>query len=122
MFNSEQAQQKWGALLDHPDCTPIKDNYRRAVTATLLENQEKAMREERLQQSFLHEGNDTVTGDVGKFDPTLIALVRRAMPSLIAYDICGVIAYDICRRTTNVRANRSHFLNGAFVQVRPFRC
>ena len=90
MFNSEQAQQKWGALLDHPDCTPIKDNYRRAVTATLLENQEKAMREERLQQSFLHEANDTVTGDVGKFDPTLIALVRRAMPSLIAYDICGV--------------------------------
>ena len=64
MFNSEQAQQKWGALLDHPDCTPIKDNYRRAVTATLLENQEKAMREERLQQSFLHEANDTVTGDV----------------------------------------------------------
>ena len=90
MFNSEHAQKKWGALLDHPDCTPIQDNYRRAVTATLLENQEKAMKEERLQQSFLHEANDTVTGDVGKFDPTLIALVRRAMPSLIAYDICGV--------------------------------
>ena len=90
MFNSEHAQKKWGALLDHPDCTPIQDNYRRAVTATLLENQEKAMEEERLQQSFLHEANDTVTGDIGKFDPTLIALVRRAMPSLIAYDICGV--------------------------------
>lgn len=35
MFNSEQAQKKWSALLDHADCEPIKDNYRRAVTATL---------------------------------------------------------------------------------------
>jgi len=90
MFNSEQAQKKWGALLDHADCEPIKDNYRRAVTATLLENQERAMREERAQQSFQLNESDTQTADMGKFDPTLIALVRRAMPSLIAYDVAGV--------------------------------
>ena len=91
MFNSEQAQKKWSALLDHADCEPIKDNYRRAVTATLLENQERAMQEERAQQSFqLNEASDTVASNVGAFDPTLIALVRRAMPSLIAYDVAGV--------------------------------
>ena len=90
MFNSEHAQKKWGALLDHADCEPIKDNYRRAVTATLLENQERAMREERAQQSFQLNESETQTADMGKFDPTLIALVRRAMPSLIAYDVAGV--------------------------------
>ena len=30
------------------------------------------------------------TGGIDTFDPVLISLVRRAMPNLIAYDICGV--------------------------------
>ena len=91
MFNSENAQKKWAPLLDHADCAPIKDSYRRAVTAALLENQEKALREEASHSSFqINEANDTVAGDVSNFDPVLIALVRRAMPSLIAYDVAGV--------------------------------
>jgi len=90
MFNSETAQRKWAPLLEHADCEPIKDNYRKAVTAVLLENQEKAMRENAAQQSFLTEAEDTVASNVQNFDPVLVALVRRAMPSLIAYDVAGV--------------------------------
>ena len=91
MFNSEAAQKKWGALLDHSDCEPIKDNYRRAVTAVLLENQERGMREQASHSSFqLNEAGETAGADANQFDPILIAMVRRAMPSLIAYDVCGV--------------------------------
>ena len=91
MFNSEAAQKKWGALLDHSDCEPIKDNYRRAVTAVLLENQERGMREQASHSSFqLNEAGETAAADANQFDPILIAMVRRAMPSLIAYDVCGV--------------------------------
>tara|TARA_Y100000004_G_scaffold176512_1_gene217141 strand:+ start:6581 stop:7825 length:1245 start_codon:yes stop_codon:yes gene_type:complete len=91
MFNSENAQKKWAPLLEHSDVAPIKDPYRKAVTATLLENQEKALREQASHSSFsINEANDTATGNVNNFDPVLIALVRRAMPSLIAYDVAGV--------------------------------
>jgi hypothetical protein len=95
MFNSENAQKKWAPLLEHSDCAPIKDSYRKAVTAVLLENQEKAMRETAAHSSFsLNEDVATtdysLAGDAKNFDPVLIALVRRAMPSLIAYDIAGV--------------------------------
>ena len=91
MFNSENAQKKWAPLLEHGDCAPIKDSYRKAVTAVLLDNQEKALVEARSHSNFsLNEGNDTVAGNVQNFDPVLIALVRRAMPSLIAYDVAGV--------------------------------
>ena len=95
MFNSENAQKKWAPLLEHSDCAPIKDSYRKAVTAVLLENQEKAMREASAHSSFsLNEDVSTtdysLAGDAKNFDPVLIALVRRAMPSLIAYDVAGV--------------------------------
>jgi hypothetical protein len=91
MFSSENAQKKWAPLLEHSDCAPISDPYRKAVTAVLLENQEKAMREQASHSSFqINEAADTVAGDVQNFDPVLIALVRRAMPSLIAYDVAGV--------------------------------
>ena len=91
MFSSENAQKKWAPLLEHSDCAPISDPYRKAVTAVLLENQEKALRESAAHSSFqINEENNTVAGDVKNFDPVLIALVRRAMPSLLAYDIAGV--------------------------------
>jgi hypothetical protein len=90
MFNSEMAQKKWAPLLEHSDCAPIKDSYRKAVTAVLLENQEKAIRETNAQANFMTEANDTVASNVKNFDPVLVALVRRAMPSLIAYDVAGV--------------------------------
>jgi hypothetical protein len=96
MFNSEKLQEKWNPIINHKDLPSIKDNYRRAVTACILENQEKALREERAQSSFQNinetAANATTggTGNVANWDPILISLVRRSMPNLIAYDIAGV--------------------------------
>ena len=96
MFNSESLQEKWAPVIEHAELPQIKDGYRKAVTALVLENQEKAMAEERSQQSFqLHEAapaNATTggTGNMANWDPILISLVRRAMPNLMAYDIAGV--------------------------------
>ena len=90
MFLSENYQQKWGAILDHPDLPQIKDSYKRAVTAVLLENQEKSLREERQALFETPVNNISATDGIQKYDPILIGLVRRAMPNLMAYDICGV--------------------------------
>ena len=91
MFLSENYQKKWEAILDHPDLPPIKDSYKRQVTSVLLENQERSLREER---SALFEtaptNNISATAGIDKYDPIMIGLVRRAMPNLMAYDICGV--------------------------------
>jgi len=90
MFLSENIQQKWSAILDHPDLPQIKDNYKRQVTAVLLENQEKSLREERQALFETPANNISATAGIDKYDPILIGLVRRAMPNLMAYDICGV--------------------------------
>lgn len=90
MFLSENIQEKWSAILDHPDLPQIKDNYKRQVTAVLLENQEKSLREERQALFETPANNIMATGGIDKYDPILIGLVRRAMPNLMAYDICGV--------------------------------
>ena len=93
MYNSESLQEKWQPVLNHPDLPEINDSYKRAVTAVILENQEKEMRAERDAQSgFLTEanGDGNATGLAANWDPVLISLVRRAMPNLMAYDICGV--------------------------------
>jgi len=100
MYLSEQLQKKWEGVLDHPDLAPIKDPYRKAVTAVVLENQFQEMQKS---GEILHEatpanasgtggfgGGATATGPVAGFDPILISLVRRSLPNLIAYDICGV--------------------------------
>ena len=97
MFNAEQLQEKWAPLLDHQGLGDIKDSHRRMVTAVLLENQERTLREER---EFLSEsptnsaGTGGYTGSGGQtvagFDPVLISLIRRAMPNLVAYDLAGV--------------------------------
>ena len=89
MYNSENLQEKWQPVLQHPDLPEIKDNYKKAVTSIILENQEKAMRED---ASFLSEAApaNSAFGSGGNYDPILISLVRRAMPNLIAYDICSV--------------------------------
>lgn len=91
MFLSEQQMKKWGAIIDHPDLPEIKENYKKQVTAVLLENQEKALREERNMLSESAPGNNSFATDgIDRYDPILIGLVRRAMPNLMAYDICGV--------------------------------
>ena len=89
MYLTENLQEKWQPVLEHPDLPKIGDSYKRAVTTVILENQEKAVREDR---SFMAEAAPTnATGSsVDNWDPVLISLVRRAMPNLIAYDICGV--------------------------------
>ena len=89
MYLTENLQEKWQPVLEHPDLPKIEDAYKRAVTTVILENQEKAVREDR---SFMAEAAPTnATGSsVDNWDPVLISLVRRAMPNLIAYDICGV--------------------------------
>ena len=89
MYQTENLQEKWQPVLAHPDLPEIQDSYKRAVTTLILENQEKALKEDR---SFLSEAapiNSTGTS-VDNWDPILISLVRRSMPNLIAYDICGV--------------------------------
>jgi len=89
MFLSETLQEKWQPVLEHSDLPEIKDAYRRAVTTVILENQEKALKED---AAFLGEAAPTnATGSaIANWDPILISLVRRSMPNLIAYDICGV--------------------------------
>ena len=89
MFLSETLQEKWQPVLEHADLPEIKDSYKRAVTTVILENQEKALREDR---AFLGEAAPAnQTGEaIANWDPILISLVRRSMPNLIAYDICGV--------------------------------
>ena len=109
MFHSEQLQEKWAPLLNHEGLDAIKDSHRRAVTAVLLENQEKFLRE----QSAFESGTSMLTetpnmntgssasaagfsgsaadaGPVAGFDPVLISLIRRSMPNLVAYDLAGV--------------------------------
>ena len=103
MYNSEQLQEKWAPILDYDGLDPIKDAHRRSVTAILLENQEKELREE---SEFLSEAPNvntqsgssavgfsadaTAAGPVAGFDPVVISLIRRAMPNLVAYDLAGV--------------------------------
>jgi len=89
MFQTEHLQEKWQPVLEHPDLPRIEDSYKRAVTTLILENQEKALKEDR---SFLSEAAPTNStgGQFDTWDPILISLVRRAMPNLIAYDVCGV--------------------------------
>ena len=105
MFQSEHLQEKWAPLLNHEGLDKIEDSHKRAVTATLLENQEKFLRE---QQAFAQSGSflteqpnvntdPAATGNAGfsgagaspvaGFDPVLISLIRRSMPNLVAYDL-----------------------------------
>jgi len=101
MYLAEGLQQKWAPVLNHPDMPEIKDPYRKAVTAVLLENQEKAMAEQASAEGRgpLMEAATSLTslaptasssGGVQYQDPVLISMIRRAMPNLVAYDVCGV--------------------------------
>ena len=107
---SQQLQEKWAPVLEHGDLPAIEDNYKKAVTSILLENQERVIREERqiLSEAIptMSTGSNaaagagtgnagfssdaTAGGPVAGFDPVLISLIRRAMPNLVAYDLAGV--------------------------------
>jgi hypothetical protein len=92
MFLSEQLTKKWEPVLNHDGLGQISDKYKRAVTAVVLENQEKALREERTALFETPANNIAGTGasDIDRYDPILISLVRRALPNLMAYDVAGV--------------------------------
>lgn len=86
---SNQLEQKWADILDHKEAPVLENQFKRKVTAQLLENQMDASRKqtEALTESA---APTNVTANIGKYDPILISLVRRAMPNLIAYDVAGV--------------------------------
>ena len=124
MFNAQALTEKWSPVLSHESAGSIKDNYRKAVTAVLLENQERFMREERgmLNEAGGSAGNaagaiggnalsgsglTTQTGGLAGFDPVMISLIRRAMPNLVAYDICGV--QPMSGPTGLIFAMKSHY-------------
>ena len=133
MVLNEQIQAKWGPILEHEDLPKIEGTYKKSVTAILLENQEKMMREQAAQQHgtglFLTEnpagsamamtpdatgttgvdnsGGYAAQGSVQFVDPVLISLVRRTMPKLMAYDICGV--QPLTGPTGLIFAMRSHY-------------
>jgi len=126
MFNAEHLQEKWAPLLNYEGLDTIKDSHRRMVTAVLLENQERALREER---EFLSEGptnsanapgaSGGYSGSGGQtvagFDPVLISLIRRAMPNLVAYDLAGVQPMN--GPTGLIFAMRSKYKNQAGVEA-----
>src|SRR5210317_1359166 len=83
--------KKWSPVLNEETAGSISDYHRKAVTAAVLENQEKAFHEEAMQSQSLNEAAPANnTASAANWNPVLIALVRRAMPNLMAYDICGV--------------------------------
>jgi hypothetical protein len=101
MFMTEQLNNKWDSVINHADIPQIKDAYKRSVTAVLLENQERALQEERaalweavpvnnVGGGFSGQVNGSPNANLAGYDPILISLVRRAMPNLMAYDVCGV--------------------------------
>ena len=95
MFLNEEIQNKWSPVLNHPDLPKISGVHRRSVTAQLLENMEKSMHQDGgYSPASLLETTGaapaSATGGSANYDPVLISLVRRAMPNLIAYDVCGV--------------------------------
>ena len=106
MYLSEEIQKKWSPVLEHPDLGEIKDSYRKAVTAIILENQEKALQEEKsIISEAVHANN--MSSAVDTYDPILISLVRRALPNLMAYDVCGV--QPMTGPTGLIFAMKSHY-------------
>ena len=103
MYLSESQMEKWAPVLDHPELPQIKDAHRRNVTAVILENQEKALRQEKV---ALHESENAVA-NADNYDPVLISLVRRALPNLMAYDVCGV--QPMTGPTGLIFAMKSHY-------------
>src|SRR6056300_959852 len=110
-MRNEQLMEKWAPILEHDALPGIADSHKKAVTATILENTENALREgSSVSPSSLLEAAPTNnTGVADNYDPVLISLVRRAMPNLIAYDIAGV--QPMTGPTGLIFAMRSNYAN-----------
>ena len=106
--NYQALVEKWGPILEHTSFAPIADQHKKSVTATILENTERALMESGDISASMtgllseaptnavggsgagYSSASTATGPTAGYDPVLISLVRRAMPNLMAYDIAGV--------------------------------
>jgi len=86
METYDRLVEKWSPVLNEESAGTITDSHKKAVTAAVLENTEKALNEQRQ----LNETAANDTSAAANWNPVLISLVRRAMPNLMAYDICGV--------------------------------
>jgi hypothetical protein len=118
---AEEVQNKWKPVLEHADLPSIESAHKRAVTAQILENTENALREDAMNgvsQQLLGESPVNVAGNVSNFDPVLISLVRRSMPNLIAYDICGV--QPMTGPTGLIFAMRSKYANSTQLNEEAF--
>lgn len=117
---TEAVKKKWKPILEHKDCEPISDPYKRNVTAILLENQEQAMLAEDAPVNLI--GGSALGSDGGQavktWDPVLISLVRRSMPNLIAYDVCGV--QPMTGPTGLIFAMKAKYTNQAGEEAWPF--
>ena len=111
MFLTEQLEQKWSPVLDHDGLPKIGNAYKRAVTAVILENQEKAMAEESRMINESSPTNSVTSGAVSNYDPILISLVRRSLPKLMAHDIAGV--QPMTGPTGLIFAMRSKYTNNS---------
>ena len=113
MYLSETIKEKWQPVMEHPDLPEIKDPYKRDVTRRLLQNQEDFLSEQAIQEAAptMSVGAMPDTGGTAKWDPILISLVRRAMPQMIAYDVCGV--QPMTGPTGLIFAMKSHITNQA---------
>jgi len=120
----DSLEEKWTPILDHNDLEPIQDSYKRKVTAVLLENEEKALKEQYLSETPLNAAGGYIGGGAGAgtassnyagFDPVLISLVRRAMPNLIAYDVCGV--QPMSAPTGLIFAMKAQYANASVLDV-----
>ena len=93
METYDRLVEKWSPVLNEESAGAINDKHKKAVTAAILENTEQALNEQASQNSFGQMNEDAAAGNtstVANWNPVLISLVRRSMPNLMAYDICGV--------------------------------
>ena len=104
---NERLQKKWSPILEHNDLSPIKDNWRKNCVTQLLENQERYLKEAAPVNQTVTDASGST--NIDKWDPILISLVRRAMPNLIAYDVCGV--QPMSGPTGLIFAMRSRYTN-----------
>ena len=113
METYDRLVEKWSPVLNESSAGDISDAHRKAVTAVVLENTEKALREERNQANFLSEASPATSSgnsSVANWDPVLISLVRRAMPNMMAYDVCGV--QPMAGPTGLIFAMKSRYVTG----------
>ena len=110
-IDTDALVKKWESVLEHDSLPAIQDNYKKTVTAVLLENQETFLRSE---QEQLHEAapvNNISGGEIKTFDPVMISLIRQASPNLMAYDIASV--QPLTAPTGLIFAMRSKYENQA---------